>query len=66
MGKMIDINALDGSSFPCYIAEPTDKPRGAIIVIKEIFGVNPGIRAKADEWASQGYVALAPDLFWRI
>ncbi|TZG26375.1 dienelactone hydrolase family protein [Sphingomonas montanisoli] len=66
MGKTIDINALDGSIFPCYLAEPTDAPRGAIIVIQEIFGVNPGIRAKADEWASHGYVALAPDLFWRI
>ena len=66
MGKMIDINALDGNTFTCYLAEPTGTPRGAIIVIQEIFGVNPGIRAKADEWASQGYVALAPDLFWRI
>ncbi|RVT92636.1 dienelactone hydrolase family protein [Sphingomonas crocodyli] len=66
MGKMIDIKALDGSTFPCYLAEPAGAPRGAIIVIQEIFGVNPGIRAKADEWASQGYVALAPDLFWRI
>ncbi len=60
------IPTLDGkTSFPAYVAEPSGSPRGAIIVIQEIFGVNPGIRKKCDDWASTGYLAVAPDVFWR-
>jgi carboxymethylenebutenolidase len=64
---MTSIETIDGSgSFQAYIAEPEGTPRAAIIVIQEIFGINPGIRAKCDKWAAQGYLALAPDLFWRL
>jgi carboxymethylenebutenolidase len=67
MTNMIEINTLKGvDSFSAYCARPASTPKAAIIVIQEIFGVNEGIRAKCDEWASQGYLALAPDLFWRI
>ena len=60
------IPTLDGADeFPAYVARPAGEARGAIIVIQEIFGVNPGIRKKADDWASQGYLAVAPDVFWR-
>lgn len=52
-------------SIPLYVARPSGTPRGAIIVIQEIFGINAGIRQKADDWASQGYLAVAPDVFWR-
>jgi carboxymethylenebutenolidase len=52
--------------FPAWLAEPAGTPRGAIVVIQEIFGVNPGIRAKCAHWASLGYLGIAPDLFWRI
>lgn len=52
--------------FGAYLAEPEGRPKGAIVVIQEIFGVNPGIRAKCDHWAGLGYLAIAPDLFWRI
>jgi len=63
----VRIDASDGSgSFSAYVAEPEGTPRGAIVVIQEIFGVNPGIRKKCDDWAAQGYLALAPDLFWRL
>jgi carboxymethylenebutenolidase len=63
----ITIDSLDGSgSFAAYRADPNGVPRGAIVVIQEVFGVNPGIRRKCDLWASNGYVAFAPDLFWRI
>lgn len=55
----------DGS-FPVYLARPGEEARAAIIVIPEIFGVNPGIRAKCDTWASKGYLAAAPDIFWRF
>jgi carboxymethylenebutenolidase len=61
------IDASDHSgSFDAYVAEPEGSPRGAIVVIQEIFGVNPGIRKKCDDWAAAGYLALAPDLFWRL
>ena len=63
----ITIESLDGSgSFSAYRADPAGTARGAIVVIQEIFGVNEGIRRKCDHWASLGYVALAPDLFWRL
>lgn len=63
----IRIDTLDGEgSFAAYVAEPQGRPRAAIIVIQEIFGVNPGIRRKCDKLAGEGYLALAPDLFWRL
>jgi carboxymethylenebutenolidase len=61
----IDMLAGDGR-FDAYLAEPDIEPLGAIVVIQEIFGVNEGIRRKCDKWAAQGYLALAPDLFWRL
>lgn len=61
------IKALDGEGeFDAYVAQPEHAPIGAIVVIQEIFGVNEGIRRKCDRWAKAGYVAVAPDLFWRI
>jgi carboxymethylenebutenolidase len=63
----IEIETLDGAGrFQAYAAEPQGPARGAIIVLQEIFGVNPGIRRKCDHWAELGYLALAPDLFWRL
>lgn len=63
----ITIQAIDGSgSFAAYRADPAGAPRGAIVVIQEIFGVNEGIRRKCDHFASLGYMAFAPDLFWRL
>ena len=63
----ITIHSLDGSgSFAAYRAEPESAPRGAIVVIQEVFGVNEGIRRKCDDWAAKGYVAIAPYLFWRL
>lgn len=53
-------------SFEAYVAEPATAPKAAIIVIQEIFGVNSGIRQKCDSWAKSAYLAVAPDLFWRI
>ncbi|WP_423606250.1 dienelactone hydrolase family protein [Sphingomonas sp. MS122] len=63
----ITIESLDGSgSFQAYRADPEGSPRGAIVVIQEVFGINPGIRRKCDALAAKGYAAFAPDLFWRI
>ncbi|MDP9414337.1 MAG: dienelactone hydrolase family protein [Pseudomonadota bacterium] len=64
---MIEITTLSGvDRFRAYLAEPAGTPTAAIIVIQEIFGVNEGIRRKCDSWAQKGYLALAPDLFWRL
>jgi carboxymethylenebutenolidase len=64
-GAKISINVPDGS-FDAYVAKPASGEGPAIIVIQEIFGVNPWIREVADRYAAMGYVAVAPDLFWRI
>jgi carboxymethylenebutenolidase len=63
----IRIETLDhDGSFDAYAAEPEGEAKAAIIVIQEIFGVNEGIRRKCDRWAELGYLAVAPDLFWRL
>ena len=61
----IDSPAGDGR-FAAYAAAPAGDAKAAIVVIQEIFGVNAGIRAKCDDWAKAGYLAVAPDLFWRL
>ncbi len=67
MAKTIAVPTLDGSgTFPAYVAKPQGAPKAAIIVIPEIFGVNAGIRQKCDAWAALGYLAAAPDVFWRF
>ena len=67
MSETTRIEALDGGEvFMAYVARPEGTPRAAIIVIQEIFGVNAGIRRKCDLLAEDGYLAVAPDLFWRL
>jgi carboxymethylenebutenolidase len=60
------MNTLKIGEMNCFVAEPDSPPKAAIIVIQEIFGVNEGIRQKCRTWAEAGYLAVAPDLFWRI
>lgn len=67
MTKTIQIDTLDDrGAFAVHVAEPAGTPKAAIVVIQEIFGVNAGIRSKCDRLAAEGYLALAPDLFWEI
>lgn len=66
MGTMISLTASDGHVFAAYRAEPTGKPRGAVVVIQEIFGVNSHIKSVADGYAADGYLAIAPALFDRV
>jgi carboxymethylenebutenolidase len=65
VNRTIDVNTADGS-FKAYIARPAILPAPAIVVIQEIFGVNADLRDTCDELAAQGYIALSPDLFWRM
>jgi carboxymethylenebutenolidase len=66
MGKMIELTASDGHRLAAYRAEPAGKPRGGIVVIQEIFGVNSHIRSVADGYAADGYLAIAPAMFDRL
>lgn len=56
----------NGGDIPGYLAEPAEPAKAAIVVIQEIFGLNAGIRRRCDMWAEAGYLAIAPELFWRI
>ncbi len=60
------IPAKDGGTFEAYVAMPARLPAPAIVLIQEIFGVNAEMRAKCDEFARAGYIAVCPDLFWRL
>jgi carboxymethylenebutenolidase len=64
MKDHITIKGRDGA-LTAYIARPEELPAPAVIVLQELFGVNADIREKCDDLARQGYVGVAPDLFWR-
>jgi carboxymethylenebutenolidase len=65
MGTMIELKSADGTLVPAYEARPTGTPKGAVVVIQEIFGVNSHIRSVADGYAAEGYLAVAPAAFHR-
>jgi len=60
---MIKLTAGDGHTFSAYRADPPDAPKGAVVVLQEVFGVNSHIRQITDAFAAHGYVAIAPALF---
>lgn len=66
MGQMIELTASDGHGLQAYRADPAGAPRAGVVVIQEIFGVNPHIREVADRYAAEGYLAIAPALFDRV
>ncbi len=65
MGEDIRLTASDGFVCDAYVARPHGLPKGGIVVVQEIFGVNPHIRSVADRYAAEGYLAVAPALFDR-
>ncbi|HEX9397731.1 MAG TPA: dienelactone hydrolase family protein [Burkholderiales bacterium] len=66
MGKMIELTASDGHKFAAWRADPVGKPRGGIVVIQEIFGLNSHVKSVADGYATDGYLAIAPAMFDRV
>lgn len=64
-GQTLEIKTPDGA-FSAYVARPAQSPAPAVVVIQEIFGVNQVMRDICDDYAAQGYLAICPDLFWRI
>lgn len=65
MGEWVEVQGPDGA-FKAYVARPAGTPKGAVVAIQEIFGVNAVMRGKADWLAHEGFLAVSPDLFWRI
>jgi carboxymethylenebutenolidase len=65
-GDTIRLAAKDGFTLSAYRAAPAGTPRGGIVVLQEIFGLNPHIRSVADRFAAEGYLAVAPALFDRV
>lgn len=63
---MIHLTAADGTQIAAYEAQPTGSPRGAVVVLQEIFGLNAHIRAVADGYAREGYYVVAPAMFHRV
>lgn len=57
---------VEGGNMGAYLASPVEPNGGAVVVLQEIFGVNANIRAIADGFAEQGFLVIAPDLFWRL
>jgi carboxymethylenebutenolidase len=66
MGSFVNLTAADGFAFPAYLAQPAGTPKGGVVVLQEIFGVNAHIRAVADSYAAEGYLAIAPSTFHRV
>ena len=64
--NLTTLNAKDGFQLAAYVAKPEGIPRGAIVVVQEIFGVNSHIQSICDRLAENGYVAIAPAMFDRI
>jgi len=65
MAEWVDIQTNDGGAFKAFVEKPTGGQGPVVICIQEIFGVNHAMRDIAKYWANQGYIAIAPDLFWR-
>ena len=65
MGQDIKLTASDNFQLGAYRADPAGSPKGAVVVIQEIFGVNHHIRSVCDRLAGEGYVAIAPSIFDR-
>src|ERR1700737_5278451 len=66
MGQNVTLTASDNQKLGAYRADPSGAPKGALVVIQEIFGVNHHIRSVCDRLAKEGYVAIAPSIFDRI
>jgi carboxymethylenebutenolidase len=61
----VTLTAADGFQSSAYVAEPSGAPKGAIVVLQEVFGVNSHIRSVADGYAAAGFLAIAPSTFDR-
>lgn len=66
MAEWVKLTAADGVELQAYVARPAHEPKGALVVVQEIFGVNAQIQHDTDQWAADGYLCIAPAMFDRI
>jgi carboxymethylenebutenolidase len=66
MSERVRLKSADGFELNAYLARPTGKPKGAMVVVQEIFGVNSHIRSVGDLYAAEGYLTIAPEMFDRV
>ena len=66
MGEWIKLKSADGFEFSAWLAKPAGAPKGGVVVIQEIFGVNHHIQSVTDRLAAEGYLAIAPAVFDRV
>lgn len=66
MGEKITLTASDGFTLNAYLARPEGTPRGGVVVIQEVWGVNKWVRSVADRYAAEGYLTVAPAMFDRV
>lgn len=66
MSEWIKLQASDGFEIDTYIAHPVGEPKGSLVVVQEIFGVNKHIQNVADDWAHDGFLCIAPQMFDRL
>ena len=65
MGEEIRLTAFDGGTFAAYLALPVRTPAPGLVLLPEVFNTNPHIRSVADGYAAEGFIVLAPDVYWR-
>ncbi len=65
-GEMISLTASDGHTLAAYKAEPAGAPKGGVVILQEIFGITNHIKSVVDQYAAEGYVAIAPAVFDRV
>ncbi len=63
--EFVTLPVADGTTMRAYVARPETKPKGALMVFQEIFGINAHIRDLTERFAKEGYLAIAPELFHR-
>ena len=66
MSEWVKLTASDGNELDAYVVRPKGEPKAALVVVQEIFGVNKNIQMAADEWASHGFLVIAPAMFDRF
>ncbi len=66
MSEWVTLQASDGTELQAYVARPKAEPKAMLVVVQEIFGVNQHVQSVADDWANEGFLCIAPQMFDRI
>ena len=64
-GEMIKIVSMQGDSFSAYLAKPVQPAGPGIVILNELFNINPWIKKISEEFSERGYLVCAPELSWR-